>query len=328
MAKLTIMKGLPGSCKSTIARKMVEDEGNTARINRDDLRRMLFGGKWSSYKEKIVISVEKAIAGAIISGFDWNVVIDDTNLRKNIWANFDSSCINLPPENILTRDLTKEVSHVLCLQRDYMRGDRAGGRVGRAVIDRMALEAGLIDFTDTLEDGTVTHPPIVIFDIDGTIADLAHRRHYMKPPPGEKKNHRAFYAEVANDKPIFEVIEWATRLYDAGYMVLLVSGRDNDCALETEDWLRAWGPPYDYLFMRPGGNHADDVIIKTDILNKILKVVPKARIEFAVDDRPRVIEYVWRKNGIKVYPVNQEEWDWDLDLSTVDPNALEAMKGK
>ena len=280
--------------------------------------------------------VEKAIARELLNQ-DYNVVIDDTNLKKDIWTNFMP---DLPHETI---DLTKSVSVGLCVQSDGWRRALGERGVGRAVINRMALEAGLIDFKD--EDGD--EYPIVICDIDGTIADLEHRVHFMHPPdvctnckqpvkPGficaicncassmkGKKNHKEFYAQLHLDKPIEPIIEWLRHIYsggpgDDGCMVILLSGRGEEYAIPTEEWLARYGVPYDYLFMRRAGDHSDDVIVKNQIMDYILKYVPKSRILMAIDDRPRVIEGCWRRRGIKVIPVNQDRWEGLNDLATLD----------
>jgi len=45
--KLKILRGLPGSGKSTLAKQLVKDSGSSGRINRDDLRAMIFDSVWS-----------------------------------------------------------------------------------------------------------------------------------------------------------------------------------------------------------------------------------------------------------------------------------------
>ena len=312
MAKLTIIKGLPGVGKSTLARQMVLESGNTVRINRDDIRKML-AQKWSPQNEKTVIDMQKSLAGIAFLN-DKNVIIDDTNLRhpkggpwKDFWA--------LNMSGIETIDLTKE-SIGLCVQRDRQRKTRENGRVGRAIINRMALENGLIDW-DAFdgERSLVENRRIVICDIDGTVADLEHRLHYVNKPglgfelgvngeASEKKDYRKFHSECVNDTPFPVVIQWVSSLYSAGYTVCMVSGRSDECAIETEEWLLKHGPCYDFLFMRRSGDYRDDAIIKREIL----KMLPKERIEFAVDDRPRILN-MWRSEGIKVYPVHQDKWE-------------------
>ena len=65
MPKIRMLRGLPGSGKTTLAREIVED-GNWGRVNRDDLRAMIFNGKWSGRREEIIIAAEKAIAQVLL----------------------------------------------------------------------------------------------------------------------------------------------------------------------------------------------------------------------------------------------------------------------
>src|SRR5579862_7251679 len=92
MKKLTMLSGLPASGKSTLAREMLKNDANLGRVNRDELRKMIFNGRWSHYNEKIIVEVEKAIASVLLD-HDRNIVVDDTNLslkHRNLWAEFCS----------------------------------------------------------------------------------------------------------------------------------------------------------------------------------------------------------------------------------------------
>lgn len=292
MAKLIKLEGLPASGKTTIAREMVEQDGNTGRVNRDDLRAMLFNGKWSHYREKIVIEVEKAIAQILLDNKQ-NVVVDDTNLGpKDIWQSFQPTVKRL------------DTSLEACIFRDtHSRKTKENGRVGRAIIERMALFNGM--------DMGWLGLPIVIVDIDGTLADLNHRLHNIANPG--QKDYRAFHAQVHLDKPIQGVIDWvhAIRMSEE-FEIVIVSGRGDECAIATEDWLLRNEVIYDHLFMRRGGDYRDDAIIKQEVLDAIKtsyrnQIIEEPKFAFVIDDRPRVIK-MWKDNGLKVYPVNQEQW--------------------
>ena len=81
MTTLTILRGLPGSGKTTRARELVADDPRCARVNRDDLRMMMFGAKvnLTPDQERAVTLAEHAMARALLP--NWNVVTDDMNLR-------------------------------------------------------------------------------------------------------------------------------------------------------------------------------------------------------------------------------------------------------
>ena len=79
--KLTMLKGLPASGKSTLARQMKKESGNSGRINRDDIRSMLFESVWTGKREQVTIDCEKAIADVLFK-HGMNPIIDDTNLGE------------------------------------------------------------------------------------------------------------------------------------------------------------------------------------------------------------------------------------------------------
>ena len=88
--KLTMLRGLPASGKSTLARKLVKESGNAGRINRDDLRAMLFNSEWSGKREGVVVDCEKAIAQVLFE-HKMRPVVDDTNLsekHRQMWSEF------------------------------------------------------------------------------------------------------------------------------------------------------------------------------------------------------------------------------------------------
>jgi hypothetical protein len=164
---------------------------------------------------------------------------------------------------------------------------------------RDALQAGEIEWDER---------PIVLVDLDGTLTDPAARLHYVQDPA--KKNWNGFFAEVDRDPPVEAVARWVRELAKH-YTVVLVSGRPMDKAGEkTLWWLRHYRIPYKHLFMRRGGDRRPDTETKAEILRDLLRMMPKEKILFAIDDRASVVEQVWRKNAIRVFPVRAGENDF------------------
>lgn len=272
--KLTMMKGLPGSGKSTVARAEVVSGGNVGRINRDDLRAMLFDSVWSGKREGVVVDCEKAIA-KVLFDHGMNPIIDDTNLspkHRQMWSDLAKQS----GQNFAVKDL--EVDVETCRERDVNR-DKS---VGRAVIDRMALQNGMIDWGER---------PILLCDIDGTLADGDHRVHLVK---GEKKDWPAYFALLSDDSPVSSVIHKVNDMFSS-HTVCLVSGRPDTYQRETLEWLKKHGVPYHWLFMRPGSDKRPD----TDIKSGFLKYMPKDKIALVLDDRPNVCR-MWEENGLNV----------------------------
>lgn len=78
--EIYILRGIPGSGKTTWAKKWVKDNPRFKRISKDDIRRMMDDGL---YSEKNEFSVTRArdslLISLAISGF--SVVVDDTNIN-------------------------------------------------------------------------------------------------------------------------------------------------------------------------------------------------------------------------------------------------------
>ena len=88
---LTITTGLPASGKTAYAQAWVaEDPHGRCRVNRDDLRAMLFNthGKLEPAQEDAVTAVERA-AVANLLGIGMDVIVDATHLTADshvVWA--------------------------------------------------------------------------------------------------------------------------------------------------------------------------------------------------------------------------------------------------
>lgn len=153
----------------------------------------------------------------------------------------------------------------------------------------------------------------IICDIDGTIADLTHRLHYIKPEPGGKKDWRSFHANVIHDTPYRDVLEIMFALqtlndtFHSKRKVWLVSGRMEYTRKDTEEWLDEYlWPWFDIagLFMRPTDDYRDDAEIKEEILDTVLipaGVTPETTLA-VLDDRDRVVA-MWRRRGFRVLQV-------------------------
>ena len=85
---------------------------------------------------------------------------------------------------------------------------------------------------------------IVIFDIDGTLADVSERIHHLKKKP---KNWDAFFQGMAQDKAIRSVVRRCNILYDSGIQIILCSGRNEGYRLERVKWLAEQGVHYHEL---------------------------------------------------------------------------------
>lgn len=156
----------------------------------------------------------------------------------------------------------------------------------------------------------------VIFDIDGTLADLSHRLHHIKSSP---PNWDAFFASCVDDRVIEPIRELVWLVDNQGYRIILVSGRSDQVRGETEAWLAGHGIPYHELHMRRAGDYRQDTIVKSEILDGILAAGHE--IAFVVDDRPSVVA-MWRERGLTCLQCR----DWD-EAGSPKPGLLTLMVG-
>lgn len=130
----------------------------------------------------------------------------------------------------------------------------------------------------------------VIFDIDGTLAHNDRHRGYFE------------WHKVGGDKPMVPIINIAKMYQNAGYKIIIVSGREGTpiCRNQTEQWLLKHGILYYALFMRGEKDFRRDSIIKAEIYDKFIKDVHNVEVVF--DDRQQVVDF-WRSIGLKCLQV-------------------------
>jgi len=131
---------------------------------------------------------------------------------------------------------------------------------------------------------------IVIFDIDGTLADVSERIHYLKTKP---KNWDAFFQGMAQDKAVQSMVRLCNILHASGIQILLCSGRNEQYRSETMTWLAEQNVHYHGLFLRKDNDRRSDTVVKREILAGI----DKSKVLFVVEDRSRVVE-MWRSEGL------------------------------
>lgn len=137
---------------------------------------------------------------------------------------------------------------------------------------------------------------IVIFDLDGTLALIEHRKHLVEGR--KKKKWREFFAACVADSVNHPVAEMARVLREAGYQIVIFSGRSDEVRQETEKWLAENGITYDLLLMRPEGDFSPDDQLKL----KWLERLDKERVLCIFDDRDKVVR-MWRRQGLTCFQV-------------------------
>ena len=130
---------------------------------------------------------------------------------------------------------------------------------------------------------------IVVFDIDGTLADVSERLHHIRAKP---KNWNAFFAAMAQDKAIASMVRLCNLLHNAGVRVVLCSGRPDRYRSDTMTWLTREGVRYDELRLRRDGDRRSDTVAKREMLADL----DRTQVLFIVEDRSSVVE-MWRAQG-------------------------------
>jgi predicted kinase len=298
MTRLLITRGLPASGKTTFARKL---QPGVVRVNRDDLRRMLHGQRlFTQWAEAQVTHAQRAAVEALLRARA-SVIVDDTNLRAKVvreWAEMAAR----HGASFEVHDFT-DVPLAECVRRDAGRPE--DDQVGEDAIRRMHERylAGKntplpVPFVDPGGPGVVYEPdpelpPVVLVDIDGTVALMAGRSPF--------EWHR-----VGEDAPNPAVIAAVRAMHAAGHAIVFCSGRDEVCRAETEAWLELFvDVPYEGLFMRPEGDSRKDSIVKREIFDSEIR--DRWRVVGVFDDRQQVVR-MWRALGLTVFQVAEGDF--------------------
>jgi len=155
----------------------------------------------------------------------------------------------------------------------------------------------------------VTMKPLYIFDIDGTIALIEHRRHFLER---ECKNKwRDFYAACDKDLPNDPVIKTMERLRQSGAEIWFFSGRSSEVREKTVSWIAENTSFMSFdldaiLVMRDEGDYTADDTLKRSWYENML-TEDKSRLVAVFDDRDRVVK-MWRDVGVTCFQVADGEF--------------------
>lgn len=142
--------------------------------------------------------------------------------------------------------------------------------------------------------------PVVIFDLDGTLANMEHRLHWAK-----SGNWDTFFSIVADDTPIKPMCDLVNDVMVNGTEVHIWTGRSEVARNDTLWWLRTFVAEDLYediledparLRMRASNDRSKD----SDMKRRWWEKTPEsfqARVRFVVEDRDRVVQ-MWRGLGL------------------------------
>lgn len=304
MNTLVIVRGLPGSGKTTHAMKWLAEHPGAARINRDELRMLHYGNYWPGQQaENAITKIQHAqLKGLLEAGLD--VICDDTNLR----ARTIKGLMRIAEDagaRVIIDDTVLYTEVEICHQRVKARSDAGGRHVPAYAID--AMYDKFLRGERTLAIPVLTQPseqavrrytprdPLYtetwLFDIDGTLAIMGDRSPYDWGRVGEDTLNEAVASAA--------YAHWAR-----GHEVVFLSGRDASCRSETEAWLDkhlGMMARKSRLFMRPAGDTRKDSIVKSEIFWE--NVEPLYRNIVGVYDDRRQVVRTWRAMGLTCFDV-------------------------
>ncbi len=179
---------------------------------------------------------------------------------------------------------------------------------------------------------------MIIFDLDGTLADCEHRRHFVRPVKKwvhegdywpnlqgfygyqsfkedgslfEKPDWKSFYEACDQDKPIKPVLDTFIHF---NHDVQIWSGRCESVREKTLKWLvdlTGYCEDYGYwnrrLKMRPVGDNTPDDQLKERWLDEVL--AQGKTIDFVFDSDRKSIA-MWRRRGIFVFNCCQHDGEF------------------
>ena len=141
-----------------------------------------------------------------------------------------------------------------------------------------------------------------IFDIDGTLSDPSHRKHWIASKP---RNWPAWNAAMGLDKPQWDIISFMSVARVMGLSVVISTGREETHRDVTDKWFRNYGITYDKMYMRKAKDYRGDDIIKKEMLDQMR--LDKYLPTLVFDDRDRVVK-MWRENGIRCLQVQEDNF--------------------
>lgn len=134
-----ICRGLPGSGKTTKALQwLAEDPTNRARVNRDDLRAMIYNGVWHGKEGEYAIRAVSHASIRLLLSLNLSVICDDTNLSPTVVEDLTALALSLGAVTEVW-DLTT-VPLDECIRRDAARENPVGSKVIREMNDTWVIE--------------------------------------------------------------------------------------------------------------------------------------------------------------------------------------------
>ena len=139
----------------------------------------------------------------------------------------------------------------------------------------------------------------VVFDVDGTLADVDEFLHHLAHRPDSPRDWKGFHTAVGKAKVKMEVYAMLQLYLMRDVTVIILTSRNKEWKQETENWLGRNQIRYDKLVMRSKGDRRSAPEFKEE---KLKKISQKYNIVQVFDDHPGVVG-VAKELGIPVTKV-------------------------
>lgn len=292
---IIVLVGPSGSGKTTQAQAIQSSTPNSVIISRDKIREMTFGYTEESIKEYYERKDLRSCEDLVTNIFDSMV---KCALRKNQTVIADNTHLQLKYINAYQK-FGVPVSYKVfntplqrCIRYDEKRVRKVGTKIIKKQYDQFDKLCKRFKFDEFVPKPLVIGQRLVncvVFDLDGTLADISHREAF------------GFHEDqIIDDKINHQLRDLILSIKDK-QKIIICSGRSDQYKEKTIEWLQKWNVQYDELHMRPAKDFRKDWILKQEMWQYLEH--QHYNIEYIVDDRDQCVDHA-RRLGYNVYQVN------------------------
>jgi len=134
-------------------------------------------------------------------------------------------------------------------------------------------------------------PRTVFFDLDSTLCNTSQRHHLINQEDKPSTDWVAFSMACGEDTPFPGAVRLAQLLYETGFRIVILTGRDEPARNLTVSWLLRHGVSFDDLLMRVEGDDRHNPEYKADRIVEYCEQTG-AIPELLVDDWPATSDAV------------------------------------